>query len=113
MLPKLNRLKNREDFSRVRKNGKVVQGDSIGIATLPTSKDNESRFGFVISKKISKNAVTRNRLKRVYREIIRNNIKDISKGYDVVFLVKKTALGKTKNEISKDVENILKKTNLL
>ena len=48
MLPKLNRLKNKEDFLSVRKSGKIAQGDTFAAAYLSTNTDDESRFGFVV-----------------------------------------------------------------
>ena len=47
-----------------------------------------SRFGFVVSKKIDKSAVVRNRLKRVLRELA-YQYKDKQPGRDMLFIVTK------------------------
>ena len=47
-----------------------------------------NRFGFVVSKKIDKRAVVRNRLKRVLREIAGQYVRG-EKGQDVLFIVTK------------------------
>jgi len=48
-----------------------------------------SRFGFVISKAISKSAVDRNRIKRRIRNVIERNIVKMPTGYDMLFIIKK------------------------
>lgn len=52
-------------------------------------KDLHSRFGFVVSKKVSKKAVERNYIKRRLREIVRSTPLLFGTGYDYVFIVKK------------------------
>ncbi len=47
-----------------------------------------SRFGFVISNKISKLATKRNALKRQLRAIIEQEMPNVKAGYDVVIMVK-------------------------
>ena len=47
-----------------------------------------SRFGFVISNKISKLATRRNALKRQLRTIIEQELPNIKTGFDVVIMVK-------------------------
>lgn len=113
MLPKLNRLKKQEDFLHVRKSGKVIQENNFGLVTSPTNSNNNTRFGFVVSKKISNSAVTRNKLRRVFREIIREKLEKVNNGYDVIFLVKQRALDSTREEITKEVESALKKGKIL
>ena len=48
-----------------------------------------SRFGFVISNKISKLATRRNALKRQLRMIVEKSLPNIKPGYDVVMIVKR------------------------
>ncbi len=113
MLPKLNRLKKKEDFLRARKKGRIIQEDNFGLVISPTNESSETRFGFIVSKKISNKAVVRNKLRRIFREIVRERIENVSKGYDVIFLVKKRALDSKSEEISKEVEMAFKKGRLL
>lgn len=53
-----------------------------GQNTLP-----HSRFGFIISKKTAPLAVERNKVKRMYREIIQKNLDSLPKGYDLLFII--------------------------
>lgn len=50
-----------------------------------------SRFAFVISKKVDKRAVVRNRIKRKLTEIININLEKIKIGMDMIFILRKEA----------------------
>ncbi len=65
-----NSLKKKKDIDRVFKNGKAVKESCL---TLKTVKNDlaSPRFGFVISKKVSKKASTRNKLRRRMKGLIR------------------------------------------
>ncbi|MBU0649400.1 ribonuclease P protein component [Patescibacteria group bacterium] len=83
MLKPKYRLKAKTDFENVRKRGR---GASVGKIAVKSAKNGleYSRFAFVVSLKISKSAVKRNRLRRQMREIIRLNLNKIKPGYDIV-----------------------------
>ena len=77
---------------------------------------NKNRFGVVVSKKTG-NAVCRVRLKRLFREIFRNEEEKFITSYDYIFIAKRTAGEKYKElkiqELKKDVLRIFKKAGLL
>ncbi len=54
------------------------------------NKGNKARLGVITSKKVSKRAVERNRIKRLVREAFRNNQATLS-GLDIVVLTKQAA----------------------
>lgn len=112
MLPKINRLKKKKDFALVFKRGKGLQDDFLFIKF---AKNNLkiSRFGFTVSNSLSKKAVVRNKLKRKLREIVRLNLKGIKKGVDIIFIAKSGLEKKTFSEISRIVEDLLKKSKLV
>jgi ribonuclease P protein component len=112
MLPLKNRLKKKKDFDEVFKKGKGIEGFFLFLKT----KDNglgESRFGFVVSQKISKKAVIRNKVKRMLREAIANKKNFIKQGIDVVVLTKRGVDRKNFLEIEEELTDLLKKINAL
>jgi len=86
MLPEINRLKKEKDFKDIFDKGKGFKQDSLYLKI----KNNDlefSRFGFVISKKVSKKAVVRNKIKRRLREILKAKLPNIKKGIDGIIVV--------------------------
>ncbi len=83
MLPRENRLTKKKDFELVFKQGKVFKD---GFLLFKTAENNlaESRFGFVVSKKISTKANIRNKVKRRLRQAVGNNIGECKRSLDVV-----------------------------
>lgn len=104
MLARQYSLKGKENFEKVEKEGKLFQSDSFGIAYLKRNDEDFPKFGFVVSKKISGEAVHRNRIKRAMSEAIRHSLTEIKKGYDFVFLVKQESTRKTTDEIMREVK---------
>lgn len=86
MLPQNNRLKKKKDFEKVFRKGKGFKEDFLALKTC-RNDFNCSRFGFVVSQKISKKATVRNKIKRMLRKIIEENLKTIKKGSDVLIIV--------------------------
>lgn len=58
-----------------------------------------NRLGVVVSKKIDKRAVVRNRIRRLIYSIVEELHKDIKQGYDIIILIRKNAVGKTREEL--------------
>ena len=72
-----------------------------------------NRFGIVVSKKIDKRAVVRNRVKRMLRTILVNLNKNMDPGHDILFITKAPILNKTKEENYSVVKNAFEKAGLL
>lgn len=84
MLPQVNRLTKDAEFARVMQLGERQKVGPILIVKLPS---NSLRFGFVVSKKVSKLAVGRNRFKRIMRDEVRLKLKEIKGSFDVVVML--------------------------
>jgi ribonuclease P protein component len=97
-------LKN-QDFQRIRQEGKVFSGHNLAIAVLKRGDQEESRFGYIVSLKISKKAVVRNKIRRVLKEAVR--VREIPVGYDCVFLTKPGITKMASREITKEVGLLL------
>jgi len=81
-----NSLTKSKEFNKVYKSGKTVVDKYLVIYCLPNDMG-ITRFGFSIGKKIGK-AVSRNRIKRIMREICRTNSDVIKEGFDCVIIVR-------------------------
>lgn len=79
---------------------------NVGDFVLKTSENNLglSRFGFVVSKKIDKRAVVRNKSKRFFRSYIEENLDKIKPGHDFLFILRKVPEKATRVKI-KEVFN--------
>lgn len=112
MLPKKNRLKNKKDFEKIFKDGK---GFKEGFLFLKTRKNDlkESRFGFIVSLKVSKKAVIRNRIKRRLREIIKEKLSEVSPGVDIVLIARKGIEEEDSLRTKEIINNLFKKAKIL
>ena len=103
MLAKKFKLTGAKDYARVQNDGKIYQSNNFGIAYLDRKDDDTSRFGFIISTKISKDAVERNRCKRAMSEAVRIDSVNLVPGHDVVFLAKPGISKISTSQIMKEV----------
>jgi len=106
MLAKEFILKRRKDIELVMKKGYIHQTPLFGILVYDGKEVVDKRFGFIISKKISKRAVDRNRIKRLLTEAVRKNIDKFEDKKWVVFLAKKSLLGLKYEEVEKEILKI-------
>lgn len=114
MLPQAYRLPLKTELSRLKKDGQIFQGKFFGL--LLDSKQNpqnSSRFGMIVSNKIAKKAVVRNKIRRLLSESLMALFPQIKKNQDGVFLAKKLAVEADFTQIKKDVESLLQKAKLL
>jgi len=79
-------IKKNSEFRKAYKSGKYKSGKYVTVYVL-ANKSDDNRIGIVTAKKVG-NAVQRNRMRRVIREIFRLSIDENFQGYDFVFYVK-------------------------
>jgi len=103
MLPENNRLKKRNDFNEILKKGKAITGKFVFLKYLKNNL-NVNRFGFVVSLRISKRAVIRNRIRRQLREATRRNLSNIKHSFDVLIIAKPEIINKKYQEIRNELE---------
>jgi len=85
MLTRTNRLCKKRDFERVLKKGKGLKEDFL-VLRMAKNDLSQSRFGFIVGKKISNKATLRNKLKRRLRELVRGKIEKVKKGFDIILI---------------------------
>ena len=71
----------------VYKNGQAVRSHMITIKYVQNPHRTHSRFSVVVSKKVHKSAVGRNRIRRRLYEVIRQEIPKIKSPHDVAVMV--------------------------
>ena len=110
----IEKLKKSRDFTTIYDKSKKVY-TRYAIVFVSENKNNIQRFGFVASKKTG-NAVQRNRIKRLFREFVKNNKEKFKEGTDYIFVGKavlKEKLGTLKyNDIEKDMLKVIKRWNM-
>lgn len=112
MLPKENRLKKKKDFDAVFKQG---EGSKEDFLYLKIKKNNleTSRFGFVVSKKFSKKATERNKIKRRLSELVGLKMPTLKKGIDGVIVIMPGLKKSGFRELEESINELFKKSKLL
>jgi ribonuclease P protein component len=82
MLKRANRLAKSKDIASAFARGRTFFNPFFAIRFLP--KPAEKRFTVVVSTKVYKRAVDRNRLKRLVREYLRKNLPSFKNGSYVI-----------------------------
>ena len=107
MLAVKNRLRRQKDFQQVAAKGKKYFSDFFMIKVLPKS-EGEIKIGIVVSNKVSKKAVVRNRLKRWISADLYQYLDKLPLA-DYLILVKPPIADKSHEDITNNLFNILKK----
>ncbi len=108
-LAKQYRLKGKKEFERVKKEGRLINGLLFSLLILKSQQTDGPKFGFVVSKKIDKRAVVRNRIRRLISEAVRQVLPDIRQDLKVVFLAKLSLKKASSEEVFSSVRRFLGK----
>lgn len=87
MLAFKNRFHGHGSLRYVYKNGAAQRSRLFTVKTTRNTRRNDSRFAVVISKKVYKSAVGRNRARRRMYEIIRHELPRITAVHDAVVII--------------------------
>jgi ribonuclease P protein component len=106
------RLRNREEFSRIYRSGKSFANGQFVVYWSRQPAAEPFRLGVSASRKIG-NAVVRNRLRRVVKEIVRLHADRIVPQVDLILIVRKPAVSMKTKELERSVLHVLRKAGLL
>lgn len=115
MLPKQYRLKKRSAFKATYKVKNSTHSGGVTLFVgIKKTENIPTRVGFVVSKKVHKRAVKRNRLKRLMRESYRlllkdNNLGNSQKYLSLIFVGTDKALGKDFDHIKKHIQKLVER----
>jgi ribonuclease P protein component len=103
-----SRLGKSSEFQRVF-DGKTVQLSAGGLSVLACGNEcDHARLGLVVSSRVARRAVARNRIKRVIRESFRLQRPRL-KGWDVVVIARTGAVRQSNGELFASLEGHWKK----
>ncbi len=106
MLPNKARLRSSQKIGTIFKRGKYSHGKLLLLKYLPNDA-NSIRVAISVSTKLFKQAIRRNRIKRLVREAIKPHLTDLPK-MDILIIVKASVSASTPlSEIKADLDNLL------
>ncbi|MBX4200704.1 ribonuclease P protein component [Candidatus Parcubacteria bacterium] len=112
MLPKASRLTKKKDFDTVFEEGEGIKHGFLVVKTLKNDGP-QSRFGIVVSKKISNKATVRNKVKRRLRDAISAQVPMLKKSADVVIVTLSGIQKKEFPELREMISHAFKKLKLI
>jgi ribonuclease P protein component len=108
VLKRINRISSRKEFETIKLKGVLCRGELVSGLVLQT-EDKDKRFGIIVSKKISRRAVDRNKIRRLVYLAISENLEKLSEGIRIIFLVRPEIVGKKYEEVNIEVFNLVQK----
>jgi ribonuclease P protein component len=112
MLPLKNRLRKKTDIEKVFKKGKGFKEDLLILKKVKNDSE-ESRFGFIVSQKVSKKASARNKIKRRLKALVEKRLKNIVPGVDVLIMAVPGIEKKDFRGIGKRIDGLFKKAKMI
>ncbi|MEX0668691.1 MAG: ribonuclease P protein component [Candidatus Saccharimonadales bacterium] len=112
MLSRPYRLRRRNDFTHLHKKGRVKHAKHFSIKYDQTSQE-LPRIAVVVSTKVSKKAVVRNRLRRRIYAQVRQILPSIKPSHDIMIMVKHTAIDASSNDLGQELVETLVSAGLL
>ncbi len=103
------RLTKPEQYNLVYKSGNTQTDRFLVLKNKPNQLE-YSRYGISVSKRVG-NAVVRNRVKRVLREILR--LTQLKPGWDIILIARTPSAGSGHQELEKSVVSLLFKAHIV
>jgi ribonuclease P protein component len=98
-----------EQYGLVYKKGNSWANDLVVMKALPNGLS-LSRYGISVSKRVGK-AVTRNRVKRLFREVLRQE--PMRPGWDLIFIARSPASTASYADFNKSIGGLLKQARII
>ncbi len=105
-------LKHSSDFKRLRENGNRLVCERFVFNWLPLSEGSQSKIGVVTSRRLG-SSVTRNRARRLLREVCRLHQYDLAKPAEIVLVARSGIKGSKFSNVERDFLELIHKAGLL
>lgn len=113
MISRKNRFHGHNSLNHTYRSGRVVHGGVMSLRSNPNSKRREYRVAVVVSKKVSKSAVKRNRIRRRVFETLRTE-SNIIKPFDIIITIFDESVAEIdQHKLSKILQELLLKSGIL
>ena len=97
-----DRVKKRAHFQMTQERGRKHHTLNFLVVVLPRGDEGPPRLGITVTKKVG-NAVQRNRIKRIVREVFRRERTRFPTGCDIVWIAKHGCVGMTYAKVLEQV----------
>ncbi len=111
MLPKSRKIRGRKIFGAIYQSGQKTFSHFITLFFAPGS--GPSRFACVVSLRVSKKAVLRNKLRRRAYSLVGKHLSDTKDGYNIILVFKSGAAELSYAQLSRNILDLFKKSGLM
>ena len=113
MIPFTNRFHGHNSLRYVYKNGQIVRSRLATLKYSTNTNRTKTRIAVVVSKKVIKSAVSRNRIRRRLYEYLRLQLPRFSQNFDIVIIVTSSELmTMSSGDFTTQIDQLMKQTNL-
>ena len=113
MLPRPRRLHRARDIARVRRARSVVRGDLVTLRARSRRDNEPTRFGVIVSRRVSRKATERNTVLRRIRAFLTEVLPTVRDGYDVLIVAHGDHRDYTWERIRRDLAASLQRLRLV
>lgn len=114
MIPFKYRFHGHGSLAYLHKKGEIIRSKNFSIKFIRNKIKKNSRIAVIVSKKIAKHAVKRNRIRRRVYEVIRLNLPKFENVYDVAIIINNIDVETMPyEELSTKIENTLREAQII
>ncbi len=110
--PKTSRLTRAAEFQRVREEGVLTRGKLLSLGVLVAAAEDGTRAGFITSRRVG-GAVTRNRVRRRLRDIVRRHQHHLLGGAWIVVVAHRAAAAARYHDLEHEWLRLAKRASIL
>lgn len=107
-----DRIRKNSDYRKVYKKGKSTADANLVMYIVKNQLGEDKHFGFSVSKKVG-NAVVRNRIKRILKEICRLNQSKLDGSFDMILVARIAVADKSYQVIENSFLNLARRNKLI